>query len=102
MKNTKTIKITVNKNIIAAANKLVQKDGTTCSCHCPLSLALNQHTDYSGWFVSYDYKEAMTLMNNRFKLPKVARDFLKKWEQNYAASVPFSFDAPYDKATIRI
>jgi len=101
MKKTKT-KITVDKNIIMAANKLVKKDGTTCSCHCPVSLALNQQTDFHGWFVSHYYKEAMTLGGNRFKLPKVASVFLEKWEQNRNYSVPFSFDMPHDQSTIEV
>ena len=95
-------KITVDKNTIIAANKLAKKDGSTCSCHCPISLALNQQTDYHGWFVSHDYKEAMTLGENRFKLPKVASMFLKKWEQNKNDAVPFSFDMPYDQSTIEV
>ena len=77
----KKIKITVDKNTIMAANKLVKKDETTCACHCPISLALNQQTDHHGWFVSYDYKEAVTLGGNRFNIPKTVSMFLKKWEK---------------------
>lgn len=94
-------KIIIDKNTIIAANKLVKKDGSTCSCHCPISLALNQQTDYHGWFV-YDDKEAMTLGENRFKLPKVASIFLKKWRWNKNDAVPFSFDIPYNQAVIKI
>jgi len=93
--------IIVDKNTIIAANELV-KNGVNCACHCPISLALNQQTDFHGWFVSPYCDEAMTLGGNRFELPKSASIFLKKWVQNKHDAAPFSFDIPYDQATISI
>lgn len=105
MKRSKRIFVT--KNIIQAANKLIDSNDKICAGHCPVSLALSQQSDYSGWFVTEGAMngmngewEALTMTNQRFTLPKNAVEFLKKWGINRNRIVPFSFLAPSAQTTI--